>query len=128
MKYSINEEVLVINSNLPKTIEDSEIIDGEEIYYMTDKTSYHSDQIQISKNKFIESEKRFCPINKFKSENRIVKTSELEIIANKILFDPNRLSHREQTAENFRKLFSQLKKPEVKEQKKESWFKNFFPF
>jgi hypothetical protein len=45
MKYKINESVITLTCKSVKEIIDSEIILDVEIYYMSDKTSYSSDQL-----------------------------------------------------------------------------------
>jgi hypothetical protein len=45
MKYSINESVIVLSSKSVKEIVDREVILGVELYYMSDNTSYSSEQL-----------------------------------------------------------------------------------
>jgi hypothetical protein len=45
MKYKINESVITLTCKSVKEIIDSEIILDVEIYYMSDKTSYSSEQL-----------------------------------------------------------------------------------
>jgi len=46
MKFSINEVVFIPSHGQTKTIVDSELICGVEVYYMSDKTSYTDFQIR----------------------------------------------------------------------------------
>lgn len=48
MKYKINEKVYINISQEPKQIIDAEIIDEQEIYFMSDGTCYHVSQIILS--------------------------------------------------------------------------------
>lgn len=48
MKYKINEKVYVGDLTKPKEIVDFELIDNQEIYFMSDGTSYHVSQIDLS--------------------------------------------------------------------------------
>lgn len=46
MKHKVNDIVKITNTDQFKTILESESIDGIEIYYMTDNTSYSGSQIE----------------------------------------------------------------------------------
>jgi len=75
MRYNINDEVIVISDNKLKTISDSEIILGVEIYYMSDNTSYS----------FFELEKKFKYYNNNELVSNIINSDGLnEIIDSKI--------------------------------------------
>jgi hypothetical protein len=45
MKYNINESVITLTCKSVKEIIDSEVILGVEMYYMSDNTSYSSEQL-----------------------------------------------------------------------------------
>jgi hypothetical protein len=47
MKYTINEWVLVTQTNEIKKVVDSELILDKEIYYMEDKSCFESSQLTI---------------------------------------------------------------------------------
>jgi hypothetical protein len=53
MKYKINESVITLTCKSVKEIIDSEIISDVEIYYMSDKTSYSSEQL-LSMDEFVD--------------------------------------------------------------------------
>jgi imidazole glycerol phosphate synthase subunit HisF len=75
MRYNINDKVVVISDNKVKTISDSEIILGVEIYYMSDNTSYSS----------FELEKKFKYYNNNELVLNIINSDGLnEIIDSKI--------------------------------------------
>ena len=46
MKHNTSEVVRIINTNQVKVISVCELIDGVEIYYMTDNTSFSRDQLK----------------------------------------------------------------------------------
>jgi hypothetical protein len=52
MEYNNGEKIIVVSNAEIKTIIDSEIINGIELYYMSDKTAYPLDQI-INKSDFL---------------------------------------------------------------------------
>jgi hypothetical protein len=52
MEYNNGEKIIVVSNAEIKTIIDSEIINGIELYYMSDKTAYPLDQI-INESDFL---------------------------------------------------------------------------
>jgi hypothetical protein len=70
MRYNINDKVVVISDNKLKTISDSEIILGVEIYYMSDNTSYS----------FFELEKKFKYYNNNELVSNIINSDGLNKI------------------------------------------------
>jgi hypothetical protein len=53
MRFLIGEKVFTQKEGIEKNIIDSEIIDNQEIYYMSDKTSYSKSQLISDGDKFI---------------------------------------------------------------------------
>ena len=54
MNFNINDIVILNDLKTKKQIVDSEIIEGIEMYYMSDNTSYSYSQISMSYSNFIE--------------------------------------------------------------------------
>lgn len=69
MKFKINDTVYVKKDGKSKKIHEIEIIDSQEIYYMSDNTSYHVDEIvnekPVNTKEFIN---KICSDKKFIDE------------------------------------------------------------
>jgi len=69
MKYKIGDSVQIKSTGHLKKIIDCELIDLQEIYYMSDKTSYHLSEIDNIKTiNFDELKKEICGNNRLIEE------------------------------------------------------------
>lgn len=76
MKYDKTDVVILGDMKTSKKIVDSEIINGVNLYYMSDKTSYSEESIMMTLNE-LESLKVLCRENFFKIFDRKKMISEM---------------------------------------------------